>query len=150
MKIYNAMVFSQEKYLHSHNHLSDLFLRNIVTSDNVDIEKYDKISQTLLFNKDIDKKLKLELERKMKTKNNLNKLRITNNLYKMNNDIKLEQQILNKYKKDYDKKLNYIDKHKEIQKGWKKMGMKYLTAKVFTPRKPISNNSIQSNNDSKA
>ena len=125
------------KYLHSHNHLSDLFLRNIVTSDNVDIEKYDKISQTLLFNKDIDKKLKLELERKMKTKHNLNKLRITNNLSKMNNDVKLEQQILSKYKKEYDKKLNYIDKHKEIEKGWKKMGLKYLTAKSFTPRKPL-------------
>ena len=26
-------------YIHSHNHLSDLFLRTIVTSDNIDIEK---------------------------------------------------------------------------------------------------------------
>ena len=134
------------KYLHYHNNLSDLFLRNIVTSDNVDIEKYDKISQTLLFNKDIDKKLKLELERKIKTNHNLNKLRITNNLYKMNKAVKLEQQILDKYKKEYDKKLNYIDKHKEIQKGWKKMGMKYLTAKSFTPRKPMTN-SITSNDE---
>ena len=43
------------KYINSHNHLSDLFLRNILTLDNIDIEKYDKISQTISFNKDADK-----------------------------------------------------------------------------------------------
>ena len=134
------------KYIHSHLHLSDLFLRNIVTSDNVDIEKYDKISPTLLFNKEVDKKLKLELERKMKTKHNLNKLRITNNLFKMNKEVKLEKQILDKYKKEFDKKLNYIDKHKEIKKGWEKMKIKNLTAKSSTPKKPI-NNSISSNDE---
>ena len=133
------------KYIHSHNKLSDVFLKNIVTSNNVDLEKYDKISQTLLFNKDVEKKLKLELERKMKTKQNLNKLKITNNLFRMNKEVKMEEQILDKYKKGYDKKLNYIDKHKEIQKGWKKMGMKYLTAKTFTLRKPnIVNDSASS------
>jgi hypothetical protein len=138
------------KYIHSHTNLSDLFLKNIVTSDKLDIEKFDKISQTLLFNKDVDKKLKLEMERKIKTKQNLNKLQITSNLLQMNKEVKMEEQILDKYRKGFDKKLNYMDKHKEIQKGWRKMGIKYLTAKVFTPRKPISNNSIQSNNDSKA
>ena len=126
------------KYIHSHNHISDLFLRNIVTSDNIDIEKYDKISQTLLFNKDVDKKLKLEMERRLKTKQNLSKLRLANNLFKMNKEVKLEQQILDKYQKNFNKKLNYLDKHKEIQRGWKKMGMKYLTAKTFIPRKPAS------------
>ena len=134
------------KYIHSHDQLSDLFLRNIVTSDNIDIEKFDKISQTLLFNKDLNKKLKLELDRKLKTKQNLNKLKVTNNLQKMNKEIKLEEQILDKYKKEYDKKLNYIDKHKEIQKNWKKMGIKYLTSKTFAPRKQL-NISISSNND---
>ena len=126
------------KYIHSHSHISDLFLRNIVTSDNVEIDKYDKISQTLLFNKDVDKKLKSEMERRLKTKQNLNKQRVANNLFKMNKNVKLEQQILDKYKKEYNKKLNYIDKHKEIQKGWKKMGMKYLTSKSYIPRKPLS------------
>ena len=108
------------KYINSHNHLSDLFLRNIVTSDNIDLEKYDKISQTLLFNKDADKKLRLDLERKLKTKQNLNKLRITSNLHKMNKEIKLEQEILDKYIKKFDKKLNYLEKHKEMEKAWKK------------------------------
>ncbi len=66
----------------------------------------------------------------------------------MNKEIKLEQEILDKYIKKFDKKLNYLEKHKEIEKAWKKMGMKYLTAKAFTPRKPISNNnSVSSNND---
>ena len=136
------------KYINSHNHLSDLFLKNIITSDNIELEKYDKISQTLLFNKDADKKMRLDLERKLKTKQNLNKLRITSNLHKMNKEIKLEQEILDKYIKKFDKKLNYLEKHKEMEKAWKKMGMKYLTSKVFTPRKPISNNnSASSNND---
>ena len=134
------------KYIHSHNHLSDLFLRNIVNSDNIDIEKYDKISQTLLFKKDLNKKLKLDLDRKLKTKQNLNKIKITNKLQKMNKEIKLEEQILGKYKKEYDKKLNYIDKHKEIQKGWKKIGINHLTGKTFAPSKPL-NTSFSSNND---
>ena len=132
------------KYINTHNHLSDLFLRNIVTSDKINIDKFDKISQTLLFNKDADVKLKLDLERKIKTRQNLNKLKVTTNLHKMNKEVKLEHEILNKYGKKYDKKLNYLEKHKEIQKEWRKMGIKYLTAKVFTPRKPISNNNSSS------
>ena len=130
------------KYIHTHNHLSDLFLKNIVTSDNIDIQKFDKISQTLLFNKDVNKKLKLELDRKLRTKQNLNKLKITNNLFQMNKEVKLEEQILDKYNKEFDKKLNYIEKHKEIEKGWKKMGMKYLTSKTFIPRKQPSTSII--------
>ena len=86
------------KYINTHTSLSDLFLKNIATSDKLDIEKYDKISQTLLFNKDVDKKLKLELERKVKTKQSLSKLRVTNNLMKMNKEVKMEEQILDKYK----------------------------------------------------
>ena len=130
------------KYINTHTHLSDLFLKNIATSDKLDIEKYDKISQTLLFNKDVDKKLKLELERKVKTKQSLSKLRVTNNLMKMNKEVKMEEQILDKYKKNFDKKLNYLEKHKEIERGWKKMGIKYLAAKTFIPRKPISVNEL--------
>ena len=132
------------KYITSHNHLSDLFLRNIVTSDNLDLEKYDKISQTLLFNKDIDKKKKLEFERKLKTKQNLNKLKMAMNLHKMNKEMKLEEEILDKYVKKCDKKLNYLDKHKEFQRVWKKMGMRNLSVKVFTLRKPLKNKSIES------
>ena len=30
------------KYIHSHNRVSDLFLKNIVTSDNLEIQKFDK------------------------------------------------------------------------------------------------------------
>lgn len=130
------------KYINTHTSLSDLFLKNIATSDKLDIEKYDKISQTLLFNKDVDKKLKLELERKVKTKQSLSKLRVTNNLMKMNKEVKMEEQILDKYKKDFDKKLNYLEKHKEIERGWKKMGIKYLAAKTFIPRKPINVNEL--------
>ena len=52
------------KYIHSHPNLSGLFLKNIVTADNIDIEKFDKISQTLLFNKEADKKLKLKWKEK--------------------------------------------------------------------------------------
>ena len=136
------------KYINTHNHLSDLFLRNIVTSDKIDIEKYDKISQTLLFNKDAHNKMKLDLERKIKTRQNLSKLRVATNLHKMNKEVRLEHQILDKYVKKYDNKLNYLDKHKEIEKQWKKMGLKYLTSKVFTPRKNKSNNNtISSDNE---
>ena len=127
------------KYIHSHNRVSDLFLKNIVTSDKEEIEKFDKISQTLLFNKEKDKKMKVEMERKIKTKHNLSKIRVTNNLHQMNKEVNSEQKILDKYKKGFDKKLNYIDKHKEIQRGWKKMGINYLTSKTYTPRKPTIN-----------
>ena len=135
------------KYLNTHDCLSDLFLKNIVTSDKYELQKFEKISQTLLFNKEIDKKLKLELERKIKTKQNLSKLRITNNLNKMNKEVKSEEQILNKYKKKYDKKLNYMEKHKEIEKGWRKMGIKYLLSSVHTPRKFIINNNPLNSDD---
>ena len=135
------------KYINSHNHLSDLFLRNIVTSNTIEIEKYDKISQTLLFNKDVDKKNKLEFERKLKTRQNLNKLRIATNLFKMNKEMKLEEEILDKYIKKCDKKLNYLERHKEFTKFWKKMGMKNLSAKVFTLKKHIKNKSVDSNNN---
>ena len=64
--------------------------------------------------------MRLDLERKLKTKQNLNKLRITSNLHKMNKEIKIEQEILDKYIKKFDKKLNYLEKHKEMEKAWKK------------------------------
>ena len=52
------------------------------------------------------------MERKIKTKQNLSKIRVTNNLLEMNKEVKSEQKILDKYKKEFDKNLNYIDKHK--------------------------------------
>ena len=130
------------KYLNTHDCLSDLFLKTIATSDKYELQKYDKISQTLLFNKELDKKFKLELDRKVKTKQSLSKLRITSNLNKMNKEVKLGEQILNKYRQEHDKKLNYLEKHKEIQKGWRKMGIKNLLTKAYTGRKPIINTNI--------
>ena len=117
------------KYIHTHNHISDLFLKNLVTSNKNDINKYEKISQTLLFNKDNDLKLNSEIKRKVRMKQNITKLRITNNLNRMNKEVKLEQEILDKYQKVYNKKLNYVDKHKEIEKTWKKSGINYLATK---------------------
>ena len=76
------------------------------------------------------------MERKLKTKQNLNKIRVTNNLLQMNKEVKSEQEILDKYQKIFNRKLNYIDKHKAIERGWNKMGIKYLTSKTFTPRNP--------------
>ena len=90
----------------------------------------------------MDLKFKSEIKRKVKMKQNLTKLRITNNLNRMNKEIQLEEQILDKYNKEFDKKLNYLEKHKEIEKGWKKMGMKYLTSKTFIPRKQPSTSII--------
>lgn len=135
------------KYINSHNKISDVFLKNIVTSDKVEIEKFDKISQTLLFNKDADRKIKSELERKVKSKQNLNKLKIASNLMKMSKEVKLEEKILDKYQRIYDKKSNYLDKHKEIQKEWKRKGIKYLASKSFMPRKPYNNLSELTNID---
>jgi len=40
----------------------------------------------------VDKKLKLELERKVKTKQSLSKLRVINNLMKMSKEVKMEEQ----------------------------------------------------------
>ena len=122
------------KYIHSHNHITDLFLKTLVTSDKNEINKYDKISQTLLFNKDIDIKFRSELKRKVRMKQNLTKVRINNNLNAMNKEVKLEQKILDKYQKISDKKLNYLEKHKEIEKIWKKIGINYLATK-----NPITN-----------
>ena len=68
----------------------------------------------------MDLKFKSEIKRKVKMKQNLTKLRITNNLNRMNKEIQLEEQILDKYNKEYNKKLNYLEKHKEIEKTWKK------------------------------
>ena len=108
------------KYINTHNNITDLFLKNLVTSNKDDINRYEKISQTLLFNKEMALKLNSEIERKVKMKQNITKLRINNSLNRMDKEIKLEQQILDKYQKVYDKKLNYIERHKEIEKNWKK------------------------------
>lgn len=124
------------KYLNTHNNLSDHFLKHIVTSDKEEIAKYDKISQTLLFNKDLDKKFQSELERKVKEKSNLNKVSGNNGLNFMGNKIKLEEEILDKYNASVDRKLNYMEKHKELQKDWKRFGLKHLASKdTFVPRK---------------
>ena len=117
------------KYINSHNHITDLFLKNLVTSNTDHINKYEKISQTLLFNKEMDLKLKSDIKRKVRMKQNVTKLRINNNLNKMDKEVKLEHEILNKYQKIYDKKLNYVEKHKEIEKIWKKAGINYLATK---------------------
>ena len=130
------------KYINTHNHLTDLFLKNLVTSDKYELEKHDKISQTLLFNKDMDKKFKFELEQKVKAKNNLNKIRGTNYLSNMEKEVKLESEILEKYRKKFDKKLNYLEKHKEFENSWKKHGIKYLTSKTYIPRKSGSKNNV--------
>ena len=56
----------------------------------------------MLFNKDLNKKFKTELDRKLKTKQNLNKLKIANKLQRMSKEIKLEKQILDKCLKRYN------------------------------------------------
>ena len=122
------------KYLNTHNNLSDLFLRNLVSSNKVMLEKFDKISQTLLFNNDLYSKLKLGLERKVKEIKNESKIKTTNNLQKMEKEVKLELDILKKYKKESNKKLNYIEKHKEIENEWKLKGIHYLTSKNYKLR----------------
>ncbi len=134
------------KYINTHNHITDLFLKNLVTSNNDDIKKYEKISQTLLFNKELDLKLRSDIKRKVRIKQNMTKLRITNNLNKMNKEVKLEAEILNKYQKIYDKKLNYLEKHKEIEKTWKKSGINYLATRKYIQKKPPSESSSFSEN----
>ena len=129
------------KYIHTHNHITDLFLKNLVTSTKNEINKYEKISQTLLFNKELDLKLESDIKRKVRMKQNITKLRITNNLNKMNKEVKLEQEILNKYQKVYDKKLNYMERHKEIEKTWKKSGINYLATRNHIKQKPPSESS---------
>jgi len=129
------------KYINTHNHITDLFLKNLVTSTKNEINKYEKISQTLLFNKELDLKLESDIKRKVRMKQNITKLRITNNLNKMNKEVKLEQEILNKYQKVYDKKLNYIERHKEIEKTWKKSGINYLATRNHIKQKPPSESS---------
>ena len=129
------------KYINTHNHITDLFLKNLVTSTKNEINKYEKISQTLLFNKELDLKLESDIKRKVRMKQNITKLRITNNLNKMNKEVKLEQEILNKYQKVYDKKLNYMERHKEIEKTWKKSGINYLATRNHIKQKPPSESS---------
>ena len=134
------------KYINTHNHISDLFLKNLVTSTKDEINKYEKISQTLLFNKELDLKLKSDIKRKVRMKQNMTKLRITNNLNKMNKEVNLEQEILNKYQKVYDKKLNYIERHKEIEKTWKKSGINHLvTRKNFQKKIPSESSTYTEN-----
>ena len=134
------------KYINTHNHISDLFLKNLVTSAKDDINKYEKISQTLLFNKELDLKLKSDIKRKVRMKQNMTKLRITNNLNKMNKEVNLEQEILNKYQKVYDKKLNYIERHKEIEKTWKKSGINHLVNRKNFQKKIPSESSTYTEN----
>ena len=129
------------KYINTHNHITDLFLKNLVTSTKNEINKYEKISQTLLFNKELDLKLESDIKRKVRMKQNITKLRITNNLNKINKEVKLEQEILNKYQKVYDKKLNYMERHKEIEKTWKKSGINYLATRNHIKQKPPSESS---------
>ena len=126
------------KYIQTHGHITDLFLKNLVTSDKNDINKYEKISQTLLFNKEMDLKFLSEIQRKVKMKQNLTKLRINNNLNRMDKEIKLEHEILDKYQKLKDKKLNYIEIHKEIEKTWKKSGINHLATRKTLPAKQLS------------
>ena len=77
----------------------------------------------------MDLKLNSDIKRKVRMKQNITKLRINNNLNRMNEEVKLEYKILDKYQKIFDKKLNYIEKHKEIEKIWKKSGIDYLATK---------------------
>ena len=139
-------ILSYKKIRGDNNHITDLFLKNLVTSNNDDIKKYEKISQTLLFNKELDLKLRSDIKRKVRIKQNMTKLRITNNLNKMNKEVKLEAEILNKYQKIYDKKLNYLEKHKEIEKTWKKSGINYLATRKYIQKKPPSESSSFSEN----
>ena len=126
------------KYINSHNHITDLFLKNLVTSNNDHINKYEKISQTLLFNKEMDLKFQSEIQRKVRMKQNMTKLRINNNLNRMDKEIKLEHEILDKYQKLTDKKLNYLEIHKEYEKTWKKSGINHLATKKPLPIKQQS------------
>jgi len=130
------------KYIHTHNHITDLFLKNLVTSGIDDLNKYEKISQTLLFNKELDLKLKSDIKRKVRIKQNTLKQKISSNLSRMNQEVKLEHEILNKYQKTYDKKLNYLEKHKEIEKAWKKSGINNLaTRNPITVKQPTESSS---------
>ena len=135
------------KYINTHNHITDLFLKNLVTSGIDDINKYEKISQTLLFNKEMDLKLKSDIKRKVRMEQNITKQKITNNLNKMNQDIKLEQEILNKYQRNFDKKLNYLEKHKEIEKAWKKGRINNLATKnpIIVKQPTESSSNLQEN-----
>ena len=95
----------------------------------------------------MDLKLKSDIKRKVRMEQNITKQKITNNLNKMNQDIKLEQEILNKYQRNFDKKLNYLEKHKEIEKAWKKGRINNLATKnpIIVKQPTESSSNLQEN-----
>jgi len=57
----------------------------------------------------------------------------------MNKEVKMEEQILDKYKKDFYKKLNYLEKHKEIEEEGKNWELNTWLRKLLYPENQLVN-----------
>lgn len=119
------------KYLKMKNEVTPLFLKNLVTSNQYEIFKADKLSQTQLVKEEKDKVLQTEIQMKIKSFHINNKLIGHNHLKFMKDNLTEENNIFEKYKIRPDKKLKYLDKHQEIKKGWVKYNLNNLENKKY-------------------
>jgi hypothetical protein len=119
------------KYLNTHrDNISKLSLNLIVNQTEEDLQKTNKICDSILKKEKIDKILENRIKNKIEIKNNLDRIKANDDLKQIGNNFGKGFEILNKYNKKGNRRDLYIEKYRDMEKGyWKKYNVNRLMVK---------------------
>ncbi len=119
------------KYLNTHrDNISKLSLNLIVNQTEEDLQKTNKICDSILKKEKIDKILENRIKNKIEIKNNLDRIKANDDLKQIGNSFGKGFEILNKYNKKGNRRDLYIEKYRDMEKGyWKKYNVNRLMVK---------------------
>ena len=119
------------KYLNTHReNISKLSLNIIVNQTEEDLQKTNKICDSILKKEKIDKIFENRIKNKIEIKNNLDRIKANDDLKQIGNNFGKGFEILNKYNKKGNRRDLYIEKYRDMEKGyWKKYNVNRLMVK---------------------
>ena len=119
------------KYLNTHrDNISKLSLNLIVNQTEEDLQKTNKICDSILKKEKIDKIFENRIKNKIEIKNNLDRIKANDDLKQIGNNFGKGFEILNKYNKKGNRRDLYIEKYRDMEKGyWKKYNVNRLMVK---------------------
>ena len=137
--VLNSNKKSLIKYLNVKKNLNPLNLNKILSYNNEQLNKVNKMCQQLFYTEEKNKLFKEIIGEKIKSKKNESKIEANKKINDLKNDINEIKKCLNKYNKQIDKREKYRDRFNDVVKHyWTKYNYDKLNKEGMPKNKYIS------------
>ncbi len=127
------------RYISANKDITKLSLQNIIYFNNDEMFRANQICQNIFYHQNEYQKNNFIREQKIKAKHNNEKIRSNRYLNKMNNDLKIEDVIFQKYKNKVDKSEAYRERYHDMDKYyWRRYNIDSLMTKKYQKKKLLT------------